>query len=631
MTDSALKAIFLSYASQDADVARRICDAMRTADLEVWFDQSELRGGDAWDASIRKQIKDCALFVPIISANTNARNEGYFRLEWKLAVDRSHLMAENKPFFVPVILDDTAEQHANVPDAFRTRQWSRLSDDKSISTFAERIAKLVDPRASSSTNAPGAAPVLGLDDIPRGAHKPGATTRASIGTKIALACAAVALVGGGIYLAAQHKSTKTPGTGSPSETSQSATVSPLSIMVMPFANQTGDKEKAYIADVLSSSITSDLTRIRDAFIVPAATAFSLVDKKLSIPQLGKEAAVRFVLTGNVTGDKDKLRINAVLSDTQTGAQLWTETFDGKQTDLFALQDQVTTRVGNTIGPQMIIVAARESEKRASKPQVADLLMRANALSLSEQSLKNHQAMEALYRKALTLEPDNVSAKAGLAQSLFLQADNFASELKLDKAARFALAKQGADLAENIRKTEPNNPGATKVIGLYAGLVGDLSGAVVAAKRFVELEPKKYGGYNNLGVSLIAFGDIPGARAALERGLQFASPARPPAVIYGNLAKVAFIEDRPDEAIKWAQLSLQGNPNFLENHVRLALAYARKGDQVQARKAAAEVVRLIPDLKLDIKDDVPWPGKEAAYRKYIETQYLPAWRLAGLPE
>ena len=82
------QAIFLSYASQDADAARRICDALRTAGLEVWFDQSELRGGDAWDASIRKQIKDCALFVPMISANTNARNEGYFRLEWKLAVDR---------------------------------------------------------------------------------------------------------------------------------------------------------------------------------------------------------------------------------------------------------------------------------------------------------------------------------------------------------------------------------------------------------------------------------------------------------------------------------------------------------------------------------------------------------------
>ena len=85
MSESA-KAIFLSYASQDAEAARRICDSLRAAGLEVWFDQSELRGGDAWDAAIRKQVRECALFVPLISANTDARSEGYFRREWNLAV-----------------------------------------------------------------------------------------------------------------------------------------------------------------------------------------------------------------------------------------------------------------------------------------------------------------------------------------------------------------------------------------------------------------------------------------------------------------------------------------------------------------------------------------------------------------
>ena len=70
---SSPKAVFLSYASQDADAARHICDALRAMSVEVWFDQSALRGGDAWDASIRRQIKDCALFVPIISANTQSR------------------------------------------------------------------------------------------------------------------------------------------------------------------------------------------------------------------------------------------------------------------------------------------------------------------------------------------------------------------------------------------------------------------------------------------------------------------------------------------------------------------------------------------------------------------------------
>jgi hypothetical protein len=108
MTESS-KAVFLSYASQDAKAARHICDALQSGGIEVWFDQSELRGGDAWDRQIRKHIHDCALFVPIISSTTQERLEGYFRREWKLAVDRTHDMADGKPFLVPVVIDDTKE------------------------------------------------------------------------------------------------------------------------------------------------------------------------------------------------------------------------------------------------------------------------------------------------------------------------------------------------------------------------------------------------------------------------------------------------------------------------------------------------------------------------------------------
>src|SRR5579871_5790533 len=88
------RAVFLSYASQDAEAVRRLAEAMRASGIEVWFEESELLGGDAWDQKIRGQIKECALFVPVISANTNARREGYFRREWKLAVDRTHDMDE---------------------------------------------------------------------------------------------------------------------------------------------------------------------------------------------------------------------------------------------------------------------------------------------------------------------------------------------------------------------------------------------------------------------------------------------------------------------------------------------------------------------------------------------------------
>jgi hypothetical protein len=102
-------AVFLSYASQDAEAARRICDALRGAGIEVWFDKSELRGGDAWDRSIREQINECGLFVPVISGNAHARTEGYFRFEWKLAIDRSHRMAPDQAFLLPVVIDDTPQ------------------------------------------------------------------------------------------------------------------------------------------------------------------------------------------------------------------------------------------------------------------------------------------------------------------------------------------------------------------------------------------------------------------------------------------------------------------------------------------------------------------------------------------
>jgi hypothetical protein len=91
-------AVFLSYASEDAESAQRIAEALRAAGIEVWFDQSELRGGDIWDRRIREQIHDCRLFIAVISAHTEGRDEGYFRREWKLAVDRTHDMDERKAF-----------------------------------------------------------------------------------------------------------------------------------------------------------------------------------------------------------------------------------------------------------------------------------------------------------------------------------------------------------------------------------------------------------------------------------------------------------------------------------------------------------------------------------------------------
>jgi len=136
-------AVFLSYAARDAEAAQRLCATLRDAGIEVWFDQSELRGGDAWDQKIRREIRDCALFIPIISANTQARLEGYFRREWKLAVARTNDMADDKPFLVPVVIDGTKDQDARVPEQFRAVQWTYLPTGEFSTAFAKRVLHLL--------------------------------------------------------------------------------------------------------------------------------------------------------------------------------------------------------------------------------------------------------------------------------------------------------------------------------------------------------------------------------------------------------------------------------------------------------------------------------------------------------
>ena len=149
--------VFLSYASQDSEAAQRICDALRAAGVEVFLDQSELRGGDAWDQKIRHEIHDCALFIPIVSHHTQKRLEGYFRREWKLAIDRTHDMAEQKPFLVPVVIDGTRDQEAFVPDAFRAVQWTRLPGGETPPAFVERIKRLMSPELSPMSAVSGPA------------------------------------------------------------------------------------------------------------------------------------------------------------------------------------------------------------------------------------------------------------------------------------------------------------------------------------------------------------------------------------------------------------------------------------------------------------------------------------------
>jgi adenylate cyclase len=403
-----------------------------------------------------------------------------------------------------------------------------------------------------------------------------------------------------------------------------ADAGPLSIVVLPFSNQTGDPQKAYIADGLTSSITADLSRIRDAFIVPVSSAVMYRDKAAPVKQIGQDLGVRFVLQGSVLASGNRLRINAQLADAQSGAQKWTETFEGDLADLFALQDQVTARIGNSIGNQMVILAARESQTRKSGVNVADLILRADALALKPQSLQNWKAIEALLRQALVADPGNATATVGLASTLLLQAFNFGGVLKDD--VREKLIAEAGVLAIKAKTMDRDNPDVYGALVMHAWFQGDTSAALRYEERRVALDPRNPDAYNDLAVLYYHLAQPAKAIELLNKAL--ALYPRGADTFFVNMGVSYFMLGDYGSAAAWSQKSIDTSTGLDDSYSLLAMAYAEQGDVARASAAAKEARRRFPNLKprtLSARECV-----SEAWCQFLQTKYLPAWRKAGLP-
>jgi hypothetical protein len=143
LSDLAPGGIFISYAREDAEAAGRIHATLEDLGLDVWFDRNRLEAGDLYDRKIRSNIKACSLFLPVVSRNTERRMEGYFRREWKLAEERAWGIADNVPFILPVVIDDTPPYESTVPESFLKAQWTAVPAGQTPAEFEMRLVKLV--------------------------------------------------------------------------------------------------------------------------------------------------------------------------------------------------------------------------------------------------------------------------------------------------------------------------------------------------------------------------------------------------------------------------------------------------------------------------------------------------------
>jgi TolB-like protein len=414
MTEPSL-AVFLSYASQDAEAAQRICTALRSAGVDVWFDQSELRGGDAWDQTIRKRLHDCRLFIPIISANTEARPEGYFRREWKLAVDRTHDMSQRLAFLVPVVIDRTPEARADVPDAFRSVQWTDLPAGETPQSFVQRVQALLRPHASSTSRL-SENPVSGSAETIRA---PGRVTLFSKGAAAAIVALVIVAIG---YLAlerflpskrqAQADQAVPPATPIPVLATAAFNPPPHSIAVLPFVNMSGDKTQEYFSDGLTEELLNSLVRINELQVAARTSSFSFKGKDADIASIARKLNVGVVLEGSIRTGGHRIRVTTELTNAITGFHLWSQTYDRQLSDVLELQTDIAKAVTSALRLTLLGNLAETIEMGGThNPAAFDAYLRASKSyrgDLNENSMRDAVAG---YTEAIRLDPGFATAYA----------------------------------------------------------------------------------------------------------------------------------------------------------------------------------------------------------------------------
>ncbi len=569
---SSPKAVFLSYAREDAEAARRIADALRAFGVEVWFDQNELRGGDAWDQKIRSQIRTCALCIPMISATTQARGEGYFRREWKIAVERMQDMASGVPYLLPVVIDDTRENEASVPEEFLKVQWTRMPRGVPSTQFVEQVRQLLD-RPRRGVAEPGRPHV-------RTEPATGAKPRATLARTLLIVVPVCAAIVAGFLIT--RKPANAPVAPAAPATAPAAVVNDKSIAVLPFTNMSDDKDSGFFADGIHEDILTNLALIHDFRVVSRTSVMPYRTTTKSMRQIARELGVAYILEGSVRRAGNKVRVTGQLIHAATDEHVWAQAYDRDLSDIFAIQAELSKEIAGALKTALspeekALIAHRPTENT----EAYDLYLRSRDTdNHGGVTLADLTKEEALSRRAVELDPAFAAAWGQLAreEALFSFWGYDQSE------ARQAKAKEAIDTALRLA---PDDPAVIDALGayLYYGH-RDFAGATAQYERLRKLQPNDPSVASSLGLILRREGHFSEALPLLRKATQL-DPGN--AAYSRNLAEVLFAGRRYEEFLAIQRRRVEMLPERLEE------AYALAATPYRIRGSTAEGDRFIAGL------------------------------------
>jgi TolB-like protein len=614
----AAKAIFLSYASQDAAAARAIGDSLRAAGLEVWFDQSELRGGDAWDEMIRRQIAECALFIAVISGNTASRLEGYFRLEWSLADQRTQRMSRNKPFIVPVCIDATPESGADVPASFVRVQWSRLQGGSTPPGFAERIASLLDT-GGSRTASGGTASTATMPQEPRAATAgpaPRPNRRIWIGAAVVLCVLAVGvwLVTRTVTTAAPPQIPVAPPMSAPSAAAAAPGIPEKSIAVLPFVDMSEKKDQEYFSDGLSEELLDLLAQVPDLRVAARTSSFYFKNKAEDIATIGQKLRVAHVLEGSVRKAGSKIRVTAQLIRVDNGYHIWSKTYDRDVRDIFMVQDEISNAVVDALKIQLLSNRPMLSRHQTENTEAYNDFLWGNRLRILDDPISNAKA-RASYQKAVALDPRYAAAYSALSEVEWRIADQSTNDPQgyvraaaaADKAVALAPdAPEGywargqlrfgyyfdwagakADLEKAAALDPAFEPAALELAGLQATL-GHASEAIANFRNIASRDPLSTRAWRALGRSLLDSGQYDEAREVIERIRAIGTDP----VVFRLSGQLQLYLGNPAAALE----QFRKDPGDFWRVQGIAMAEHDLGHLAESQKALKEAMRLAGDAE-----------------------------------
>jgi TolB-like protein/tetratricopeptide (TPR) repeat protein len=396
----------------------------------------------------------------------------------------------------------------------------------------------------------------------------------------------------------------------------------LSIVVLPFANFSGDAEQDYFVDGVTESLTSDLSRISGSFVIARNTAFTYKGKPVNVKQIGRELNVRYVLEGSVQRSGKRLRVNVQLIDAETGKHLWAERFDKPVADLFDVQDEIVSRLAQTLDSQLIVAEARRAAY-SQDPDALDLVFQGFACVYKGPSPEHLAEARGFFERALAIEPRNIGALVGMAT---VDVTMGAYVLTDDRSARLATAEANAVKALSLA---PDRALAHRVLGTIYNMTNRPAQAIAECEQALALDHNLADAHAVIGMAKYYLGRA----AETELHILEAFRLSPRDIFshrwmhFAGMAKMQLGADA--DAAGWFRRSIEVNRNSPFTHFALAAALALQSSLDEARTAAAAGLALDPGFTIRrLRDSKPSdnPAFLAGRERLYNGMYL-----AGVPE